>query len=204
MKSLDNAAVLYCDNHLLVVNKPPGVATQPDLEEAAKAWIKHRFKKEGAVFLHVIHRLDKPASGLVLCARTSKALSRLQEAMRRREIQKTYVAEVEGHLSCPQAELKHFLVHGDHKAYVSAEGKEAILRYRVIKEKKQSTVVEIELETGRYHQIRAQFAALGHPLLGDEKYGSKVPYGKGIALTHVKLVFMHPVTKERVEVKLEH
>ena len=195
MKPLDNDRIVYCDNHLLVVNKPPGIATQPDLEETAKAWVKKTYQKPGNVFLHPIHRLDKSVGGLVLFARTSKALSRLQALMRERKISKTYHALVEGRLSCKEGTLKHSLVHGDHKAFVSSQGKEAILHYRVLEEKDGCTHVTIDLETGRYHQIRAQFAATGHPILGDKKYGSTRHYPEGIALCHVRLEFIHPITK---------
>jgi 23S rRNA pseudouridine1911/1915/1917 synthase len=193
---LTDSAILYHDNHLLVVDKPAEVATQPDLTEMAKAWVKHKYHKEGAVFLHPIHRLDKPVSGLVLFARTSKALSRLQEQMRERKIEKTYLAWVEGSPPEDEGQLIHRLEHGSFQAYVSPKGKEAILEYKVVQKKGGLTLLEIRLVTGRYHQIRAQLAEIGCPIVGDEKYGSRRPWPKGIALHHAKMCFTHPVTKE--------
>ncbi len=197
MKPFDNANIVYCDNHLLVVDKPPGIATQPDLEDVAKAWVKKKYHKPGKVFLEPIHRLDKSVGGLVLFARTSKALSRLQALMRERKISKTYHALVEGILPKKEATLTHFLVHGDYKAFVDSQGKEAILHYHVLEEKNNTTRVSIDLATGRYHQIRAQFAAIQHPVLGDKKYGSKHSFHEGIALRHVRMELEHPITHEQ-------
>jgi len=199
--------ILFCDNHLLIVSKPAGLATQPhsgsssSLLEDAKAWLKKEFDKPGAVFLEPIHRLDKPVSGLVLFARTSKALSRLQESMREHKIEKHYRAWIEGHLPEEEGTLEHFLVHDEHKARVVSashtEGKKARLHYRQIGHQKGMSLVEISLETGRYHQIRVQCAAMGSPVVGDEKYGSKLAWKKeGIALQSARLSFPHPVTKE--------
>ncbi len=194
--------IIYCDNHLLVVSKPAGLSTQPhdgedSLSDRAKAWIKKEFQKPGSVFLEPIHRLDKPVSGLVLFARTSKALSRLQEMMRQHQIEKTYYAWIEGELPEPEGTLEHLLIHGDHRAHVHPEGKLARLHYRQIAQGNGKTQLEIILETGRYHQIRAQFSAIGYPIVGDVKYGAKAP-GK-IALHHGRLRFCHPVTKENLE-----
>lgn len=195
--------VLYVDNHLLVVNKPAGFLTQAsgtdldNLEDQAKRWIKSEYKKPGNVFLHAVHRLDRPVSGVVLFARTSKALSRLQEAMREKKCQKTYLATVTG---SPKSEdhLEHYLVHKSHHSKVvkeEAEGaKLAILDYRVIEQKKDRVLLEIDLKTGRYHQIRTQLAATGCPIIGDHKYGSTKKLAEGvIALHHQKLVIQHPV-----------
>lgn len=190
MKPKDN--VIYIDNHLLVVDKPKGIATQPDLVEEAKAWVKNHFNKKGNVFLEPIHRLDKPVSGLVLFARTSKALSRLQQAMRERKIVKVYEAHVENSPPQPQGTLRHNVLHGEFKAIISPEGKEAILHYKTIGPNR----LEIHLETGRYHQIRVQLAAIGCPILGDTKYGARPSNTPGIALTHVRLELTHPVTQQ--------
>lgn len=203
--------IIYVDNHILVVNKPAGMATQASglenisLEELAKEWIKKEFKKPGNVFLEPIHRLDRVVSGLVLFARTTKALSRLQAEMRAQRISKTYVAEVEGVLGQKEATLEHFLAHGDHKAYLSAtEGKRAVLHYSAVKEEKDRTLLKVILETGRYHQIRLQLSAIGHPIIGDSKYGSTRPYEReGIALMHTELKFIHPVTKEKQRFTLQ-
>ena len=196
MKHLDNANIIYSDNHLLVVEKPAEMATQPDLTELAKAWVKKKYQKPGNVFLHPVHRLDKAVSGLVLFARTSKALSRLQVLMRERKIEKIYHALVEGKLPQQKGRLVHHLIHGSFRAEVSKEGKESILEYRVLKFEKGITLLEINLITGRYHQIRAQLSAIGCPVVGDTKYGSKKSWPHGIALHHSELRFEHPVTKE--------
>lgn len=208
MKSLDNVEVLYVDNHLVVAAKPCGLLTQPDdsgapnLEDSVKLWIKNEYQKKGNVFLHAIHRLDRPVSGLVLFARTSKALSRLNELVRLQEIQRIYLAEVEGMLTKKDGQLDHYLIHGDHRAILAKkddpEAKHARLSYKTVKRKTHSTLVEIELETGRYHQIRAQFSAIGHPIVGDRRYGSQTGDGNSIRLHGQKLLFLHPVTKELV------
>jgi 23S rRNA pseudouridine1911/1915/1917 synthase len=203
----DLLVVLYSDNHLLALHKPPMLVTQPthghkiNLEEWAKAWIRKKTNKPGEIFLHAVHRLDREAQGIVLFARTSKALSRLNEAMRQGKIRKTYLAVVEGHLEDAEGVLKHDLEHQEHRAKVgkSAKSKEAVLRFHVIEKRPSSTVVEIDLETGRYHQIRAQFAAIGHPILGDKKYGSRHAYNQpGIALWHKKMLFPHPTLNEEI------
>lgn len=196
MNHLDNASIIYSDNHLLVVEKPAEVATQPDFTELAQAWVKKKYLKPGNVFLHPIHRLDKAVSGLVLFARTSKALSRLQAMMRERKIVKIYQAIVEDKLPQDEGKLVHYLIHGSFKAEISKQGKESILEYRVLKKERGLALLEIDLITGRYHQIRAQFSAIGCPILGDEKYGSKKSWPLGIALHHCQLKFEHPVTQE--------
>jgi len=202
MKPFDSSNILFCDNHLLVVHKPAGIATQPDLCDLAKAWVKSTYHKPGAVFLEPIHRLDKPVSGLVLFARTSKALSRLQQQMREQQIEKTYEAWVEGSLEQDHAILRHRLIHGSHRAEISPHGKEAVLEYTVLERKSGSTQLQIQLHTGRYHQIRAQCAAIGHPILGDTKYSCRAAWkGEGIALKSVRLAFMHPISHEHVEIK---
>ncbi|MGR3973962.1 MAG: RNA pseudouridine synthase [Candidatus Rhabdochlamydia sp.] len=200
MKLLDNAAILLCDNHLLVIDKPAEVATQPDLTEMGKAWIKKKFNKPGNVFLEPIHRLDKPVAGTVIFARTSKALSRLQEQMRERKIQKTYHAWVERAPPCNQGVLRHFLVHDEFHARVSTHGKEAVLFYEIVEQREGKTYLKIKLETGRYHQIRVQLAAVGCPILGDRKYGSCWMWSQGIALYATSLVFYHPVNQQLIEV----
>lgn len=199
--------ILYVDNHQLVVNKPAGLLTQPSgteedsLEAQAKAWIKQEYQKPGNVFLHAVHRLDKPVSGIVLFARTSKALSRLQECMRNKQTRKVYIALVEGVLKESEGTLEHYLVHDEHCATVShskdPSAKYARLQYKVLERQKDHTRVEVVLDTGRYHQIRAQFSAIGHPILGDKKYGSQQPFQEGcIALRHTHFEIPHPITGE--------
>ncbi|MCI0382656.1 MAG: RNA pseudouridine synthase [Chlamydiae bacterium] len=195
---------IYLDNHILILVKPAGIASQPDFHEEAKRWLKTKLKKPEAVFLHPVHRLDKPASGLMLFARTSKALSRLNEAMRLRKIKKTYFAWVEGELETDKGQLHHFLIHESYLAKVEdlpkKNAKSAILQYQCIKRRKGRSLVEIELDTGRYHQIRAQFGHIGHPIANDRKYGSKVQTSHdAIELYHAKLQFPHPVLKKILE-----
>lgn len=207
MKSSDKEPeIVFCDNHLLVANKPAGLLTQPDeigsdsLEDFAKQWVKKEYKKPGNVFLHAIHRLDRPVSGLVLFARTSKALTRLNELSRLMGIQRVYIAEVEGIVPQRIGRLDHYLIHGDHRAIIARasdkEAKHARLEYQVKHFREHSTVVIIDLETGRYHQIRAQFSAIGHPIVGDRRYGSKLGDGQSIHLHCAELGLEHPVTKE--------
>ncbi len=203
---LSDSEVLFFDNHLLIAVKSCGVLTQPEeeggdsLETFAKEWVKREYQKSGKVFLHAVHRLDRPVSGLVLFARSSKALSRLNDQQRGQEIQRIYVAEVEGILSLKEGRLDHYLIHGDHRALLAKredpQAKHARLTYRVIRYREHSTIVSIELETGRYHQIRAQLSAIGHPIVGDLRYKAKMGDEKAIHLHCMKLGFQHPVTKE--------
>lgn len=197
--------VVYVDNHLCVVSKPAGMPTQPSLGHSknvvdeAKQWIKKKFNKPGAVFLEPIHRLDRPVSGLVLLARTSKALSRLQEMMRERKIKKWYYGWVEPIPQKEQAQLEHALIHAEHHAQVARaddpRAKQAILEYRIERVHEGKALLEIQLHTGRYHQIRAQLSAIGCPILGDKKYQSRHAWkGEGIALCHGKMELIHPVT----------
>lgn len=198
--------ILFEDNHLLVVSKPANLATQPasghsdSMEDQAKAYIKAKYNKPGNVYLHAIHRLDTPVSGIVVFAKTSKALSRLQASMREGKTKKIYKAWVEGDLK-DSGTLEDWLIHGDFRALKSKEGaegaKRCLLNYRVEKKERDKSLVEIELKTGRYHQIRAQFALRGHPIWGDVKYGSRLPYPEeGIALSHSSFSIPHPVSGE--------
>lgn len=199
----ENPTYPFYDNQLLLVDKPAGITTQGGIDLIAKQWVKEKFKKPGNVFLEPVHRLDKPVSGLLLFARTSKALSRMQEAMRKRTIQKTYYALVEGVPFKPEAMLENLLVHDSYQAHIvdhpEKGAKEAKLFYRVLKTDGALSFLEIKLYTGRYHQIRAQLSFIGCPILGDVKYGSKHSYPlEGIALHHGKLSFSHPVTQEQL------
>lgn len=199
--------VIFEDNHQLVLNKPAGLLTQPSgtdqasLESQAKMWLKDKYQKSGNVFLEAVHRIDKPVSGIVLFAKTSKALSRLNESLRDKKSHKVYLALVEGTVKSDQGTLEHYLVHDDFQARVVSkkdpQAKLAILHYRVIERKDNQTRLEIVLETGRYHQIRVQLAAMGHPILGDKRYGSHVPFkNDAIALHHFRLQVPHPITGE--------
>lgn len=201
--------IIYEDNHLLAVNKPAGMLTQPSgtdqesVEALAKQWIKEKYQKPGQVFLEAVHRLDKPVSGVVLFARTSKALSRLNASMREKNTLKRYEAFVEGKLPSSEGTLEHYLVHDDYQASVvsksNPQAKLARLHYRVLHVENHRSHVEVTLETGRYHQIRVQLAAIGSPIVGDKKYGSKIPWEKeGIALHHARLEIPHPITGEIV------
>jgi len=201
--------VLLCDNHLLAVVKPAMLPTQTvtagddNLEERAKLWLRQETGKEGAIFLQPIHRLDKPASGIVLFARSSKALSRLNLCMRERQIDKTYYALIEGTPPSKTGNLEHFLKHGDFRAEVVGSeregGKKALLSYRVLDMRCDRSLLEITLVTGRYHQIRAQLSAIGCPIVGDKKYGSRSPFANpGIALHHGQMSFSHPVSKKQI------
>lgn len=208
--------ILYEDNHIIAVNKKVGDIVQADktgdtpLSDNVKAYIKDKYQKPGAVFLGVTHRLDRPTGGVVLFARTSKALTRLNEMFRsHNQIQKIYWAIVENNNTIlPQSgRLENWLVRREeqNKSYVVKAGtkdaKQAVLSYQVICKGDKYTLVEIELLTGRHHQIRCQFAALGHPIKGDLKYGAKRsnPDG-GICLHARKIEFVHPVSKQNIEI----
>jgi len=200
----DPIKILYYDNHLLVVEKRPLQVTQGEnsIEEEAKEWIKESFKKEGAVFLQPIHRLDKAVSGIIVFARTSKALSRLQKAMREKKIKKTYLCRVQGKPPKQKENLEHFLVHDEFFSRVVSQdtphAKRAILHYEVVGESQSTSLLKIDLVTGRYHQIRSQLSAIGCPIVGDTKYGSTfASISKGIDLHHVQIELSHP-TQEKV------
>ena len=201
--------VLYHDNHLLAANKPAGLLTQlsgterDNLEDRAKAFVKDVKNKSGNVFLHAVHRLDQSVSGIVLFACTDKALSRLNADMRARRFTKIYHAVVEGAPAEESGELRHWLIHSDFRADVSEQthpdARECFLDYRVLKKTAGTALLEIQLHTGRYHQIRAQLSAAGCPVCGDKKYGAKTTLPSGsIALHHARLTVTHPVTKEEL------
>lgn len=204
--------VLYEDNHIIAVNKTCNEIVQGDktgdtpLSEIVKAYIKDKYNKPGEVFLGVTHRLDRPTSGVVLFARTSKALTRLNEMFKSHEkIQKTYWAIVQNAPKQPQAKLENWLVRNEkqNKSYVAKPGtkdaKLAVLTYSTIATSDNYTLLEIQLETGRHHQIRCQLAAIGCPIKGDLKYGAKRsnPDG-GISLHARKIAFIHPVSKQEI------
>jgi 23S rRNA pseudouridine1911/1915/1917 synthase len=209
----DNLQILHEDNHLIVVNKRVGDIVQGDktgdkpLSEVVKEYIKEKYNKPGEVFLGVVHRLDRPTTGIVAFARTSKALSRMNELFSNRETQKTYWAIVKNKPEKPQDKLVHYLKRNEKNNTSKAHLKEvpdsklASLDYQIIKELNNYTALEIELHTGRHHQIRAQLSAIGSPIKGDLKYGfdRSNPDG-GIHLHARKLNFIHPVSKENVSI----
>lgn len=208
-----NLQVLYEDNHIIAVNKRVGDIVQSDktgdkpLSDVVKEYIKDKYGKPGEVFLGVVHRLDRPTTGLVIFARTSKALTRLNELFKNRETQKTYWAVVKNKPLKQQDTLVHYLKRNEKnntsKAHIKevADSKVASLDYTIIKELNNYYALEINLHTGRHHQIRAQLAAIGSPIKGDLKYGfdRSNPDG-GIHLHARKLVFTHPVTKEVITI----
>ena len=202
--------ILYEDNHLLAVNKPGGILTQPsgtdqeNLEAMAKTWLKEKYHKPGNVFLEAVHRIDRPVCGVVLFAKTSKALSRLQEALRTGKTTKIYHAHVEGHPHPAEGTLEHRLLHQEHHAVVDPQGKPSKLTYKMLRKFPDSAIVEIMLITGRYHQIRVQFATIGCPVIGDTKYGATTSYHPGsIALQHRRLVIPHPITQELLVMEVD-
>jgi 23S rRNA pseudouridine1911/1915/1917 synthase len=204
--------VLYEDNHLLVVNKPVGLATQgvaegaPSVLTLAKEYLKAKYKKPGNVYLGVVSRLDSTVGGVLVFARTSKAADRLTKQFQGGKVEKIYWALVERPLIPPEGELSHWVLKDDRERRMKIVpprlrgSQHARLAYRVLGEKKQGTLVEVRLFTGRKHQIRLQLSAAHCPILGDYKYGSRHAFGKvGIALHCIKLGFEHPTTKERLE-----
>lgn len=201
--------VLYEDNHVIIVSKNAGEIVQGDktgdtpLSETVKAYIKEKYAKPGAVFLGVVHRLDRPVSGVVLFARTSKALARLNEMFRTGQVQKTYWALVQNLPPQPAATLTHFLVRNEQKnksfAYDNERpgAKKAVLDYRVIAHTDRYHLLEVHLHTGRHHQIRCQLAAIGCPIRGDLKYGAPRSNADGSISLHARsLRFEHPVSHQ--------
>ena len=208
-----NLQVLHEDNHIIVINKRVGDIVQGDktgdkpLSEVVKEYIKDKYNKPGEVYLGVVHRLDRPTSGIVVFAKTSKALTRLNDLFKNRETQKTYWAVVKNKPPKNEDILIHFLKRNEKNNTSKAhskevpESKKASLEYKIIKELDNYFALEINLHTGRHHQIRAQLQAIGSPIKGDLKYGfdRSNPDG-GIHLHARKLSFIHPVTKEEIKI----
>ena len=209
----DNLQILHEDNHIIVINKRVGDIVQGDktgdkpLSEIVKEYIKDKYNKPGEVFLGVVHRLDRPTTGIVVFAKTSKALARLNKMFSERETNKTYWAVVKNKPPKNEDNLIHFLKRNEKnntsKAHLKEvpESKKASLDYKIIKELNNYFALEINLHTGRHHQIRAQLQAIGCPIKGDLKYGfdRSNPDG-GIHLHARKLAFTHPVSKEQIEI----
>jgi len=209
----DNLQVLFEDNHIIIVNKRAGDIVQGDktqdkpLSDIVKEYIKEKYNKPGNVFLGVVHRLDRPTSGIVIFARTSKALERLNKMLREKIIEKTYWAVVKNIPKKEKDTLVSFLKKNpkNNKSTVfhkETEGsKKAILHYHVIKKLDNYSLLEIDLETGRHHQIRAQLSSIGSSIKGDLKYGAKRSNKDGSIHLHArKIAFIHPVNKEKIEI----
>ncbi|MEG1905259.1 MAG: RluA family pseudouridine synthase [Bacteroidales bacterium] len=205
--------ILFEDNHIIAVSKTCNEIVQGDktgdepLSETLKRWLKEKYDKPGNVFVGVTHRLDRPTSGIVLFAKTSKALTRLNEMFRKSEVKKTYWAIVKAKDIAPEAELVHYLVRNEkqNKSYAydmeKPDSKKAILHYKLIARSDRYMLLEIDLKTGRHHQIRCQLAKIGCPIKGDLKYGfdRSNPDG-GISLHARRVAFTHPVSKEPIEI----
>ena len=203
--------VVYEDNHIVVVNKTSSEIVQGDktgdtpLSEMVKQYLKEKYNKPGNVFIGVAHRLDRPVSGLVVFAKTSKALPRLNEMFRNGEVKKTYWAIVK---ECPketEGELVHYLVRNEkqNKSYAYDKevknSKKAVLHYKLIGHSQNYYLLEVDLKTGRHHQIRCQLAKMGCPIKGDLKYGSPRSNPDGSICLHARTVqFVHPVSKEMI------
>ena len=205
--------ILFEDNHLLAVNKKAGTIVQEDetgdisLEQLVKKYLKDKYQKQGDAFIGVIHRIDRPVSGLVLFAKTSKALTRMNEIFRNGEVVKTYRAIVQNAPLPEKDKLIHYISRNTktNKSYAHntevKDSKRAVLSYELIQKSDKYFLLEINLETGRHHQIRCQLAAIGCPIKGDLKYGaSRSNKDGGICLHSYKLRFMHPVKKEMIDI----
>ncbi|MBL9163861.1 MAG: RluA family pseudouridine synthase [Planctomycetaceae bacterium] len=204
----DELEVLYEDNHLLAVNKPAMLPTmgveegRESLLTVAKEYVRQAYQKPGNVYLGIVSRLDAPVTGLVLIARTSKAAARLSESFRSRDVHKVYLAAVQGTPPAATGTLEHFLRKDErhrkvHVTQAGAEGAQAArLHYRVMGSASGLTLLEVELDTGRKHQIRVQLAKIGCPIVGDRKYGATLEFPRGIALHSRQLELEHPVRRE--------
>ena len=203
--------VLYEDNHIIAINKKSGDIVQGDktgdapLSDFVKAYIKKKYNKPGEVFLGTIHRLDRPTSGVVLYARTSKALSRMNEQFREKQVQKTYWAVVDSAPANDSGTLENYLLKNQkqNKSYVTkgSDGKHAILDFKILKKLDNFFHLEIKPKTGRHHQIRVQLAHIGCIIKGDLKYGAKRSNkDASIHLLAQKLEFLHPVKKESITI----
>lgn len=206
--------ILYEDNHIIVTEKPPMIPSQADSSGTAdmlslvKKYVKEKYGKPGEVYIGLVHRLDRPVGGLMVFARTSKAASRLSEQIRQRDMEKGYAAFVHGK-AADEGEMRDLLLHDGKTNRTSLVrsgtpgAKEALLRYKTVERNDKGSLVLIELETGRHHQIRVQFASRKLPLYGDIRYGNRNEKGN-IALLSYRLSFTHPVKKERMLFELDY
>jgi Pseudouridylate synthases, 23S RNA-specific len=205
--------VLYEDNHIIAVNKSCSEIVQGDktgdepLSDTIKKYLKEKYSKPGEVFLGVTHRLDRPVSGVTLFAKTSKALVRLNEMFKTREVEKTYLAVVKNPPPSETGRLEHYLLRNEklNKSFAYDKevpnSKRAILTYKILQKTDKYFILEIHLETGRHHQIRCQLAKMGCPIKGDLKYGfPRSNPNAGISLHARSLSFIHPVSKEKIEI----
>lgn len=205
--------VVYEDNHIVIVNKEPGETVQGDktgdtpLVETVRQWLKEKYAKPGNVFCGVVHRLDRPVGGLVVFAKTSKALTRLNDMFRNGEVKKTYLAVTRNKPACEAERLEHYItsVERNNKSYASVkpvkDGKLSALTYRLLGSSDRYHLLEVNLETGRKHQIRVQLSAVGLPIRGDLKYGDKRSNPDGsISLRAHRIEFVHPVSGKKIDV----
>lgn len=211
MQKLPKLNIIYEDNHLLVVEKPSNIPVQEDSSKdidmltILKKYRKVKENKPSEAFIGLVHRLDRPVSGIMVFAKTSKAASRLSDQMRQNNFHKTYLAVVEGTLP-PNGKFEDYLIKNEkeNKSYITTKekGKYSCLKYQVLSSKNNLSLVEINLITGRSHQIRVQFSSRNHPLIGDSKYGNN-PNNIDIALFAKSIAFTHPTTKEELTFTLD-
>lgn len=205
--------VLYEDNHIIIVNKAPGEIVQGDktgdepLSDTVKAYLKEKYRKSGNVFCGVTHRLDRPTSGVVVFAKTSKSLTRLNDMFRNGEVKKTYWAIVKNRPPAEEDTLTHYLIKNEKNNKSTAydiekpHTKKAVLHYRLMGASQHYFLLEIDLETGRHHQIRCQLARIGCPIKGDLKYGAEGSNPDGSISLHARTIsFIHPVSKENIAI----
>lgn len=211
-KAVNKLRVLYEDNHVIVVVKEKNVLSQADnthdidMLTIIKKYLKEKYNKPGNVYLGLVHRLDRPVSGIMVFAKTSKAASRLSDQVRKKEIKKTYMAVVKGIIKKDEDTFVDYLLkldNGNTIVTTKDNGKESVLTYKVLKRnyEKNETLVSIDLKTGRHHQIRVQFASRGYPLCGDQRYGKSDK--TQIALCAYKLEFIHPTAKQLMKFEIE-
>ncbi|NLC48025.1 MAG: RluA family pseudouridine synthase [Tenericutes bacterium] len=207
---VNNINIIYEDNHLLVVEKPINIPVQEDSSEdkdflnILKRYIKEKYDKKGNVYLGLVHRLDRPVGGIMVFAKTSKSASRLSEQIRSRKLEKKYYAVVCGNIN-NSGTLKDKLLKDTklNVVKIDEKGKEAILHYKKISDINNLSLIEVELETGRSHQIRVQLSNYGFPLYGDQKYNKKAVVGQQIALYAKELCFYHPTTNKLLTFSLD-
>lgn len=203
--------IVFEDNHIIVVEKPVNVPVQEDSSKdkdmltLVKEYLKEKYNKKGNVYLGLVHRLDRPVGGIMVFAKTSKAASRLSNEIRLNNMKKVYYAVIDGIINKKEGTLRDKLLKDSKNNIVRVDnkGKEAILNYKVIDSTENKTLVEVELKTGRSHQIRVQFSSRGYPLYGDQRYNKKAKIGQQIALFSKTLGFIHPVKKEYMEFTLK-